>query len=68
MTHKLIPAAMMMGAAAAAGPLSAAEVQIASNGPVVELNVYESIDIAPDIATISAGVTSDAPTAVEAMR
>lgn len=68
MTRNLIPAAMMIGAVATAGPLAAAEVQIASNGPVVELNVFESIDIAPDIATISAGVTSDAPTAVEAMR
>lgn len=52
----------------AATPSNAAEVQIASQGPVVELNIFESVEIEPDIATISAGVTSDAPTAVEAMR
>lgn len=46
----------------------AAEVQITAQGPVVELGVYESIDVEPDIATISAGVTTQALTAVEAMR
>lgn len=69
MKHSFVPAIAMAGAAAAASaPLAAAQVQIASSGPVVELNVQESIDIEPDIATISAGVTSEAPTAVEAMR
>lgn len=47
---------------------SAAEVQIQSAGPVVELTISESIKAAPDVATISAGVTSQAKTAVEAMR
>lgn len=46
----------------------AAEVQIAATGPVVELSVFETVELEPDIATISAGVTSNAPTAVEAMR
>ena len=69
MKHSFVPAIAMAGAAAAASaPLAAAQVQIASNGPVVELSVQESIDIEPDIATISAGVTSQAQTAVEAMR
>ncbi|MDX1581013.1 MAG: SIMPL domain-containing protein [Alphaproteobacteria bacterium] len=68
MKSSLIPGILTVSAMAVAGPLSAAEVQIASNGPVVELNVQESIDIEPDIATISAGVTSEALTAVEAMR
>ena len=69
MKHSLIPAAAaLLGSVAAVSPVAAAEVQIASNGPVVELSVHESIDIEPDIATISAGVTSRAQTAVEAMR
>lgn len=51
----------------AAVPAAAAEVQIAATGPVVELSVTESVSAAPDIATLSAGVTTEAPTAVEAM-
>ena len=46
----------------------AAEIEIQSEGPVVELSVYESVTTDPDIATISAGVSTEAPTAVEAMR
>lgn len=46
----------------------AAEIEIASEGPVVELSVYESVTADPDIATISAGVSTEAPTAVAAMR
>ncbi|MEP0191349.1 MAG: SIMPL domain-containing protein [Erythrobacter sp.] len=53
----------------AAAPASiAAEIEIQSEGPVVELSVYESVTTDPDIATISAGVSTEAPTAVEAMR
>ncbi len=48
--------------------LAAAEVAIAANGPVVELNVFESVEVAPDIATIGAGVTTEAPSATEALR
>jgi len=48
--------------------VQAAEVQIASSGPVVELTVTEQVKAAPDIADISAGVTTQAMTAVEAMR
>ncbi|WP_379921871.1 SIMPL domain-containing protein [Erythrobacter sp. R86502] len=51
-----------------AAALSAANVEIDAGGPVVELNVYESVDVAPDTATIGAGVTTDAPTATEALR
>lgn len=51
-----------------AASASAAEVQIAATGPVVELTVHESVEAEPNIATVSAGVTSQAPTAVEAMR
>lgn len=46
----------------------AAEIQIAVSGPVVELNVSESVAARPDMAEISAGVSTRAPTAVEAMR
>lgn len=57
-------AALAVPAAAAAAP----QVTIAPSGPVVELSVFETVDIAPDTATISAGVTSEAPTATEALR
>ena len=46
----------------------AAEVQIASSGPVVELTVMEEVEAEPDIVTVSAGVTTNAPTAVAALR
>lgn len=58
----------LLAAAAVAAPAAAAEVQIAATGPVVELTVNESVEAAPDIATVSAGVTTQASTAVEAMR
>ncbi len=46
----------------------AAEVQIQASGPVIELSITENVASDPDIANISAGVTTRAPTAVEAMR
>lgn len=49
-------------------PLAAAEIQIAATGPVVELTIVENVEAEPDIATVSAGVTTQARTAVEAMR
>ena len=55
-------------ATAMAAPLAAAEVQIQSAGPVVELTITESVKANPDIATVSAGVTTEARTAVEAMQ
>ena len=58
----------MLAAAAVAIPAQAAEVQIQAQGPVVELSVAETVTAKPDIVDVSAGVTSDAPTAVEAMR
>lgn len=45
-----------------------AQVQVQSNGPVVSLGVTENVSLDPDIANLSAGVTTVAPTAVEAMR
>ncbi|WP_120717574.1 SIMPL domain-containing protein [Tsuneonella amylolytica] len=54
-------------AAAIAAPAAAADVQVASQGPVVELSVTETVKARPDIANVSAGVTTNAPTAVAAM-
>lgn len=61
-------AVSLIAATALASPVAAAEVQIQAQGPVVELTVSESVEAAPDIATVSAGVTTQANTAVEAMR
>ena len=60
----------LAAATALALPVSAnaQQVEIAATGPVIELSVYESVDAEPDLVTLGAGVTSDAPTAVEAMR
>ena len=62
-----------LGAAAAAmlvAPMTvnAQQVEIKANGPVIELSVSESVTAEPDLVTIGAGVTSQAKTAVEAMR
>ncbi len=57
-----------LAAGIAATPAIAAEVQIAAQGPVVELTVSEMIQAAPDTAAIGGGVTTRANTAVEAMR
>jgi uncharacterized protein len=66
------PAIALLAAASAlaipANTLAAAEIEIDANGPVVELSVLESVSVAPDIATIGAGVTTEAPTATEALR
>ena len=45
-----------------------AQVQVQSQGPVVQLGITENVSLDPDIANLSAGVTTVAPTAVEAMR
>ena len=47
---------------------AAAAVQVTSPGPVVELTVTENVEAEPDLVTVSAGVTTQAPTAVAAMR
>lgn len=65
MIRLAIPALALAAIAPAA---QAAEIQLASQGPVVELSVNETVDAKPDIVDISAGVTSQAYTAVEAMR
>lgn len=65
MTRTFIAPALL---AAVAAPAAAAEIQVQAQGPLVELSVTETVKAKPDIATIGAGVTSQAPTAVEAMR
>ncbi|TCJ39135.1 DUF541 domain-containing protein [Parafrankia sp. BMG5.11] len=59
---------LSLAAASLAMPAAAAEVQVTSQGPVVELAVTETVKAKPDIADVSAGVTTQAATAVEAMR
>lgn len=66
MTRYLLPLAV--AATAIAAPAAAAEIQIAATGPIVELSVNETVKAKPDIATVGAGVTTLAPTAVEAMQ
>jgi uncharacterized protein len=65
MTRTLIAPAML---AAIAAPAAAAEIHVQAQGPLVELSVTETVRARPDIATVGAGVTSQAPTAVEAMQ
>lgn len=67
-TALIAASAMALPLAAPAAAIAAPQIAITPAGPVVELNVYESIDVAPDIATIGAGVTTEAPTATVALR
>ena len=64
LTLSVAAAALTVPAIAAAAP----QIDIAATGPVVELSVFESVDVAPDLATVGAGVTTEAPTATEALR
>lgn len=52
---------------AVAAPAAAAEIQIASQGPVVELSINEIVRSAPDVAQVGAGVMTRADTAREAL-
>lgn len=65
MNRILIPIA---AAVSVATPAMAANVQVTSQGPVAELAVTETVKAKPDLVEISAGVTTDAPTAVAAMQ
>jgi len=58
----------LVAASFLATPALAADIQIAATGPIVELTVTENVEAEPDIVTVSAGVTTQARTAVEAMR
>lgn len=48
--------------------LAAPNIEIDASGPVIELNIYESVSAEPDIVTIGAGVSTEARTATEALR
>ncbi len=58
----------LVAVTALAAPVAAASVQIQASGPVVEMTISEQVKAEPDIAEVSAGVTTEAQTAVEAMR
>ncbi len=64
--------AMLMAASAltftALSPAHAADVDVQTSGPVIELSISERIDSAPDTARIGTGVTTKAPTAQQALR
>ncbi|MEM7700653.1 MAG: SIMPL domain-containing protein [Pseudomonadota bacterium] len=68
MIRTLLAAGALTLASVSNAPAFAAQIEIDAEGPVIELNIFESVTAEPDIATIGAGVTSEAPTAVEAMR
>ncbi len=68
MIRTLFAAGALTLAIAVQAPAFAAEIEIEAEGPVIELNIYESVTAEPDMATIGAGVSTEAPTAVEAMR
>lgn len=68
MTRFALPIIAFGAVAASATPLAAAEIQLAATGPIVELTVTETVKADPDMATLSAGVSTLAQTAVEAMR
>ncbi|MEW4448330.1 SIMPL domain-containing protein [Qipengyuania sp. JC766] len=62
---------LILSAAASAMVLAApasADVMVDSDGPIVRLSVTETVEGEPDTVTISAGVTTEARTAVEAMQ
>ncbi len=67
MIRTAIPFAIGIAIAVPAAPAVAADIQVSSQGPIVELSVTETVKAKPDIADVGAGVTSDAPTAVAAM-
>lgn len=63
----MIRIVLLLAAAVVSIPAAAADVQVTSQGPIVELAVSETVKAKPDIADVSAGVTTEAPTAVAAM-
>ncbi|MGD9665291.1 MAG: SIMPL domain-containing protein [Novosphingobium sp.] len=66
MMHKLPMFAV--AALLAPVPAIAAEIQIPVEGPVVELSVNETVKVKPDLVNVGAGVSTLAPTAVQAMQ
>ncbi len=58
----------LVAVSALSGTAQAAEIQIAAQGPVVELTVNEIVKSRPDVAQVGAGVVTRAATAQDAMR
>ncbi|MEJ7925579.1 SIMPL domain-containing protein [Sphingobium sp. AN641] len=58
----------LASAALPAATLAQTSVTIAETAPVVTLNITETVEAAPDIATVGTGVQTRAPTAQQAMR
>ncbi len=67
MKNLTFPAAIALAALASTPALSAG-VEIEAKSPVIELSVYESVNVDPDMVTIGAGVTTEAATATAALR
>lgn len=65
MTAGIALAAAVPAAAQQGGP---AMTTATAGGPILSFSVNEEVRARPDIATVGAGVTTTAPTAVEAMR
>lgn len=61
-------ALMALAAAVPATAMAQTSVTIAEKAPIVTLNVTETVEAAPDVATIGTGVQTRAPTAAQAMR
>ncbi len=61
-------AVLLASTGMALSPANATTVEIEAEGPVIELSVFESVTAEPDLVTIGAGVSTQAPTAVAAMR
>jgi hypothetical protein len=68
MMKQILAASLASSLVLASPAVHAANVEIQASGPVVELNIEESVELEPDMATISAGVTTEAPSATEALR
>jgi len=64
LTASLAALSLALPAAARAAP----NIEIDAGGPVIELNIYESVAAEPDMVTIGAGVSTEARTATEALR
>lgn len=62
-------ALMTLGASSiASAAIAQTSVTVAEKAPIVTLNVTETVEAAPDQATVGTGVQTRAPTAVEAMQ
>ena len=66
--RSLIIAAMLASSGLVATQAMATQVSITTANPVIDLNISETVEARPDIATFTTGVQNMAPTASEAVR